>query len=190
MSTAESEEKECTTCGQMMSVSCFYATSGREGACSAKCKECIRIYGAQKRAADRMDIDVVPDDQEPTKRSKFSEATVAGADLYIMAISTDPTGEFHGLKVGRSGNVPQRAASLSESLPFNILVLTTLTNMGYLEKHIHAQLDPTRNATGRGREWFHASLPIILHTAACLLQSRPKVNAGSTGTAPVAPPAE
>jgi len=107
-----------------------------------------------------------------------------------MAISTDPQGTFHGLKIGRSGNVPQRAASLSESMPFNILVLATFTNMGYLERTVHAQLDPTRNPTGRGREWFHSSLPTILHAVACLLQSRPKVNAGPTGTDPVAPPAE
>jgi hypothetical protein len=184
MSTAESEEKGCTGCERVLAASFYYAGA-------SKCKVCTLSLLALKRAADRMDSDTsAPDDQEPTKRSKFFEATVAGADLYIMAISTDPTGEFHGLKVGRSGNVPQRAASLSESLPFNILVLTTLTNMGHLEKHIHARLDPTRNATGRGREWFHASLPTILHTVACLLQSHPKVNAGSTGTAPVAPPAE
>ena len=187
-STTDCEERECTACGRMMSVSCFYAT-GREGSCSAKCKECISVYGALKRAADRTESDAAPDDQEPAKRSKFLESAVAGADLYVMAISTDPQGAFHGLKVGRSGNVPQRAASLSESMPFNILVLATFPGMGYLERTVHAQLD-TRNPTGRGREWFHSSLPTVLHAVACLLQSRPKVNAGPTGTDPVAPPAE
>jgi len=138
-----------------------------------------------------MDSDAsAPGDEEQAKRSKFFESTVAGADLYVMAISTDPQGTYHGLKIGRSGNIPQRVASLSESMPFNVLVRATFPGMGYLEKSIHAQLDPTRNPTGRGREWFHTSLPTILHAVACLLQSHPKVNAGSTGTAPVAPPAE
>jgi len=141
-----------------------------------------------KRAAERTDSDAAaPDDEEPAKRQKTFEP---GADLNAMAICTDPLGTFHGLKVGRSGNVPQRAASLSESMPLNILVLATFPGMGYLEKTVHAQLDSTRNPTGRGREWFHSSLPTILHAVACLLQSHPKVNAGSTGTAPVAPQIE
>ena len=141
-----------------------------------------------KRAAERTDSDAAaPDDEEPAKRQKTFEP---GADLYVMAICTDPLGTFHGLKVGRSGNVPQRAASLSESMPFNILVLATFPGMGYLERTVHAQLDATRNATGRGREWFRTTLPNITHAVACAMQSHPKANAGSSSATPATPAAE
>ena len=109
---------------------------------SAKCKGCILCQLAKKRAAERTNPDAAPtDEEEPAKRQKTFESTVTGADLYVMAICTDPSGIFHGLKVGRSGNIPQRAASLSESMPFNIVVLATFPGMGYLERSIHAQLD-------------------------------------------------
>jgi hypothetical protein len=115
-----------------------------------------------------------------------SEPTVPGADLYIMALSTDPTGTVHGLKVGRSGNVPQRAMQLSASMPFNILVLATFPGAGEAEDAVHTILAPSRNPEGRGREWFHTPLPNILHAVACALQSQPIVNGGSasvvTGT--------
>ena len=156
---------QCTACERVLTMSCFYANS-------AKCKECIRDLGAARRAIE----------QEPEPKRPRTFETGGGADLYVLAISTDPLGELHGLKVGRSGNIPQRAASLSESMPFNILVLATFPGAGHLEKAIHAQLDTTRNATGRGREWFHTTLPNITHAVACAMQSSPKTNAGPSGS--------
>ena len=157
------EKDQCTVCEQVLPVSSFYSNS-------AKCKECIRTLGAAKRA------------EEPEPKRPRTFETGGGSDLYVMALSTDPLGGMYGLKVGRSGNIPQRAASLSESMPFNILVLATFPGAGHLEKAIHAQLDTTRNATGRGREWFHTTLPNITHAVACAMQSSPKTNAGPSGS--------
>jgi len=166
MSGSDFEEKGCAVCDRVLSLSCFYTNA-------AKCKECIRDLGAIKRA------EAMEHDPEPKRLKTFDP----GADLYVMAISTDPLGDLHGLKVGRSGNIPQRAACLSESMPFNILVLATFPGAGHLEKAIHAQLDTTRNATGRGREWFHTTLPNITHAVACAMQSSPMTNnAGPSGS--------
>ena len=175
--SSDFENKGCTACERVLSLSCFYTNS-------AKCKECVRDLGAIKRAAE-----AEPDyDLEPKRQKTFESG--GGADLYVMAISTDPHGAIHGLKVGRSGNIPQRSASLSESMPFNILLLATFPGAGHLEKAIHSQLDTARNNTGRGREWFRTTLPNITHAVACAMQSSPKTNAGSSGTAPVAPAVE
>jgi hypothetical protein len=167
MSSSDFEEKVCPVCDRVLSLSCFYTNA-------AKCKECIRDLGALKRA------EAMEHEPEPKRARTFE--TGGGTDLYVMAISTDPLGGLHGLKVGRSCNIPQRAASLSESMPFNILVLATFPGAGHLEKAIHAQLDTTRNATGRGREWFHTTLPNITHAVACAMQSSPKTNAGPSGS--------
>ena len=118
-------------------------------------------------------------DTEPgSKRPKCFEPTIPGSDLYVMALSTDPDGAFHGLKVGRSGNIPQRANNLCESMPFSIIVLLVIPGGGHIEKAVHTLLEPTRNTAGRGREWFKTTLPNILHAVACSLQSRPNVNGG------------
>ncbi len=89
-----------------------------------------------------------------------------------MALSTDPNESVHGLKVGRSGNIQQRANALSESMPFNISVLATFPGAGHLEKRVHTLLDNSRNTTGRGKEWLHATLPHVLHTVACVMDQR------------------
>jgi len=167
MSGSDFEEKVCPVCDRVLSLSCFYTKA-------AKCKECIRDLGALKRA------EAMEHEPEPKRPRTFESG--GGSDLYVMAISTDPLGELHGLKVGRSCNIPQRATSLSESMPFNILVLATFPGAGHLEKAIHAQLDTTRNATGRGREWFHTTLPNITHAVACAMQSSPKTNARPSGS--------
>ncbi len=86
-----------------------------------------------------------------------------------MAMRADPTGAVHGLKVGRSSNIAQRALALSESMPFNISVLATFPGAGHLEKRVHSMLDETRNTAGRGREWFHVTLPHVIHTVACVM---------------------
>jgi len=112
-------------------------------------------------------------EEAPAKRQRF-DPPVVGADLYIMAISTDPDGAVHGLKVGRSGNVTQRAATLSESMPFNIIVLAVYPMAGDLEKRVHQILEATRNTAGRGREWFHTTMSNILHAIACAMEFRAK----------------
>ncbi len=97
-------------------------------------------------------------------------------DWYVRSLSIDPGGAVFGLKVGRSGNVPQRASNLCESMPFNMVLLATIPGAGHLEKEIHARLAPTRNTCERGREWFRTGLPDILNAVACAMQSQSNVN--------------
>jgi hypothetical protein len=175
--SSEFDEKGCTACERVLSLSCFYSSR-------SQCKECIRDINANKRAEASQD-----DDPQP-KRPRLFEAGFAGSDLYVLALSTDPLGAFHGLKVGRSGNIPQRTAGLGESMPFNIVILATFPGSGHLEKAVHSQLETTRNTAGRGREWFHTTLPNITHAVACAMQSSPKTNAGSSSAGSVAPAAE
>ncbi len=89
-----------------------------------------------------------------------------------MALSTDPNGTIHGLKVGSSGDLNQLVASMSESMAFNILVLAACTGAGDLEQSVHTILGPTRSAAGFGGKWFHATLPTVLHAVACAMELR------------------
>jgi hypothetical protein len=182
-STASSEtEKECLGCGNTRALAEY---SQKLGGLRARCKTCCNEEQRDRYHKSITEAEPV-DDSEPNPKRFKSEPTVPGADLYIMALSTDPVGTVHGLKVGRSGNVPQRAMQLSASMPFNILVLATFPGAGEAEDAVHTILAPSRNPEGRGREWFHTPLPNILHAVACALQSQPIVNGGSasvvTGT--------
>jgi hypothetical protein len=181
-SSEMAEEATCRDCDRVLPMTEYNMHSGTVSGHRHECRECQRVYNQnyQQKKRDEREAHDEPDPQ--AKRSKFFESAVAGADLYVMAISTDPEGTTHGLKVGCSSNIPQRAANLSESLPFNILVLATFPGAGHLEKGIHSQLETTRNTTGRGREWFHATLPNITHAVACAMQSSSKTNAGPSGS--------
>ena len=148
------------------------------GGLRPRCKQCTNEEERVRYHKSRTETEAVSDDSEPDAKRQKSESIVSGADLYIMALSTDPTGNFHGLKVGRSGNIPQRAMNLSASMPFNIVVLATFPDAGGVEDIVHSMLAPSRNTTGRGREWFNTPLPNILHAVACALQSHLNVNGG------------
>ena len=173
-STASSSEpeKECLGCGNKRSLTEF---SQRLGGLRPRCKQCCNEEQRERYHKSRNEAEPVDDSEPNPKRLKQDP----GSDLYIMALSTDPTGTVHGLKVGRSGNIPQRAMNLSTSMPFNILVLATFPGAGEAEDNVHSLLAPSRNPAGRGREWFHTPLPNILHAVACALQSQPiSVNGG------------
>jgi hypothetical protein len=156
------EPKECRGCDLMMPATHFYVDKKAQSGLTSRCKDCIsehnRLYYQEKR---RMGDE--PEEEPAVKKQRLE------ADLYVMALSTDPTGAVHGLKVGRSSNIAQRALALTESMPFNITILATFPGAGHLEKRVHSMLDETRNTTGRGREWFHASLPHVIHTVACVM---------------------
>ena len=153
----EPGEKGCTGCDRMLSVNHFHIDNSKPSGLTSRCKDCRRMG----------------DETEPAEPAEPAESAVKKqrleADLYVMALSTDPTGAVHGLKVGRSSNIQQRALALSESMPFNITVLATFPGAGHLERRVHSMLDESRNAAGRGREWFHASLPHVIHTVACVM---------------------
>ncbi len=159
----EPGEKGCTGCDRTLSVSHFHVDNSKPSGLTSRCKDCScehhRLYYHEKR---RMGDE--PEPAEPAVKKPRLEQ-----DLYVMAMSTDPTGAVHGLKVGRSSNIAQRAQTLSESMPFTISVLATFPGAGHLEKRVHSMLDETRNTAGRGREWFHVTLPHVIHTVACVM---------------------
>ena len=156
-----------------MPVSRFHVDNSKPSGLQSMCKGCKSDYDrmyTQERLTQRTgapcdELEPAPVEEAPVKRPRLKPE-----DLYVMSISTDPTGAMHGLKVGRSSNVQQRASSLSESMPFHIKLLATFNGAGHLEKRVHKMLEETRNIAGRGREWFNASLPHILHTVALCVQ--------------------
>ena len=160
----EPGEKGCTGCDRTLPSSHFHVAKATPSGLQARCKDCVcehnRLYYQEKRR--------MGDEPEPAEPA-VKKQRVEPEDLYVMALSTDPTGAVHGLKVGRSSNIAQRAQTLSESMPFNISVLATFPGAGHLEKRVHSMLDETRNTAGRGREWFRVTLPHVIHTVACVM---------------------
>jgi hypothetical protein len=169
-------EKECNGCGVQLPLSDYAKNALGVGGVRAKCKQCTNEEDRVRYHRSRSETEAVSDDSVPdSKRQKLQETT-PGSDLYVMALSTDPNGTNHGLKVGRSGNVAQRASALSESMPFSMVLLMTIPGAGHVERAVHGQLAPTRNTDGRAHEWFRTPLPNILHAVACALQSHTNVN--------------
>jgi hypothetical protein len=124
----------------------------------------------------------VEEDEEEEEQESAAKRARAESDLYIMALSTDPEGKFHGLKVGRSANIPQRCSSLAAGLPFTMIVLAVFTGAGEREEAVHTLLADHRNTNGKAREWFHVSLSDVLHAVGCAMQSRAKGNGGAPST--------
>ncbi len=158
-SSSESSEKLCKGCGRMQPLVSFYVHPSTADGFRPKCKECICRDRQASRVSKRS-----PDssDAPPVKRSKFFEPPPPTNDLYVMAMSHDPCGSVHGLKVGRSKNVTERALSLSAGLPFYMLVLATFRDCGELEEIVHDILGEHRNTDGRGREWFRVEFGTVL----------------------------
>jgi hypothetical protein len=181
MSSVPSDsEKMCTACQLVLPISEFYKQPTVQADVRARCRPCMReerreLYHRLRRREEEEEEE--EDEESPAKRARVE------SDLYIMAMSLDPEGHVHGLKVGRSANIPQRGASLAAGLPFTMIVLATFTGAGAREEAVHTALAPLRNTNGKGREWFHASLSAVVHAVACALQSRTKVNGGPAPTA-------
>jgi hypothetical protein len=163
----EPGEKGCRRCNRTLPATHFRADSSKPSGLDSRCKDCKSDYERlyyQEKLDRRMGIPCDEPEEEPAVKKQRLEQ-----DLYVMAMSTDTTGAVHGLKVGRSSNITQRALALSESMPFNITILATFPGAGHLEKRVHSMLDETRNTAGRGREWFHVTLPHVIHTVACVM---------------------
>ena len=105
-------------------------------------------------------------EEAPAKRPRMEPE-----HLYIMALSSDLTGAVYGFKVGRSGDVQQRANSLAESMPFTLVVLATFPGAGHVEKRVHSLLEHRRNTAGRGREWFHMPLPTVIQMVGVAMEA-------------------
>ena len=105
-------------------------------------------------------------EEAPAKRPRMEPE-----HLYIMALSSDLTGAVYGFKVGRSGDVQQRANALAESMPFTMVVLATFQGAGHVEKRVHSLLDHRRNTAGRGREWFHMPLSVVIQMVGVAMEA-------------------
>jgi hypothetical protein len=175
-SVASSEaEKECLGCGTLLPLGEYSKNASSAQGHRPRCKSCTNEDQRTRYQNSREQ-----EDEELGGKRQRADGVPYAPDLYVMALSTDPTGAVHGLKVGRSGNIPQRAMNLSASMPFTILTLATFPGAGGVEETVHSVLAPTRNTSGRGREWFHTSLPGVLHAVACAMQSQPIVNGGAS----------
>jgi hypothetical protein len=173
VATSESE-KECLGCGTLLPMAEYSKNASSAQGHRPRCKSCTNEDQRARYQTTREQ----EEDETGVKRQRGDGPYAP--DLYVMALSYDPTGVVHGLKVGRSGNVPQRANNLAASLPFTILTLAVFPGAGGVEEAVHAALAPTRNTSGRGREWFRTSLPAVLYAIACAIQSQPIVNGGAS----------
>ena len=163
-------ERECKGCDRSLPSNRFHANKAAPSGLNSRCKDCKSDYSRRRHDQEKLDrkmeggvqCDECCDEPAPVEDPPVKRPRMEPEHLYIMALSTDPTGAVHGLKVGRSGNIQQRANTLSESMPFNIIILATFPGAGYMEKRVHTMLDYKRNTTGRGREWFHVPLPTVI----------------------------
>ncbi len=127
--TGESE-KGCTGCDRMLPVSHFNIDRSKPSGLCYWCKGCRSEHNRlhyQEKLTRRMGApcDECCEEPEVMEEAPAMRPRLEPEDLYVMALSTDPNGAVHGLKVGRSGNIQQRAYPLSESMPFNNSVLAT-----------------------------------------------------------------
>jgi hypothetical protein len=179
-SRSSDSDKLCIACRLVLPMSEFYKQPGIPTDVRARCRPCIREE--RRELYHRLRRRVEEEDEEEEEEESAAKRARAESDLYIMAMSTDPEGKFHGLKVGRSANVPQRCSSLAAGLPFTMLVLATFTGAGEREEAVHTLLADHRNTNGKAREWFHVSLSDVLHAVGCAMQSRAKVNGRAPAT--------
>jgi len=148
-------EKACNGCDRMLPLSSYSQHASCRDGLASRCKECKARHNREqyKRRIEALDALEDQEEQEepPAKRP-------CPSDLYIMSLSFDPAGLRHGLKIGRSSRVEERARDLTASLPFEMVVLATFPGAGHLEEAVHAHLAPKRNEDSTAREWFRVSL--------------------------------
>jgi hypothetical protein len=186
-SSSSEAAKMCKECEVLLPLSAFTSQLGKTDGLRAKCRQCRAIEYQEYMSRKHQLADCIT---PPAKRMKL-EPTIHGEHLYVMAISTDPTGEQHGLKIGRSCNILRRSNELATSMPFEMLVLATFLGQGHLEDAVHSALALTRNNGGRGREWFHVPLHTILHVVGCAMAAivngtgATEQSLGSPGSCPI-----
>jgi len=157
--------KACSKCAKMLPISCYHIDPQNKDGHKSNCKECRNEYmrGVYRRRAAAPEDTTDAEDPEPPKR------LCRPSNLYIMCLSTDPEGQQHGLKIGRSCNIEERARDLAASLPFDMVVLATVPGAGHIETALHAHLAARRNTEANAREWFRISLTEALIAIAVML---------------------
>jgi len=154
--------KACKKCARMLPIGSYYAQPRTKDGHSGKCKECCSEYYHENKRRPTPDDTTDAEEEEPKRICRPS-------NLYIMCLSTDPEGQQHGLKIGRSCNIEERARDLASSLPFDMVVLATIPSAGHLETAVHAHLAARRNTDSNAREWFRVSLTEALIAIAVML---------------------
>ncbi len=154
-----------------------------------KCRDCRAIerrgYMCKvelKRQESSSDALATCEPCEPHAKRQRCEPPIRGEHLYVMAFSTDPAGLEHGFKIGRSGNIAQRAIELATSMPYHMLVAAPFPGQGHLEEQVHGTLAGPRNLGGRGREWFRVPMHDVVLAVGCAMQAQVIVN-GATCSA-------
>jgi len=148
----------------MLPLGCYHIDPQNKDGHKSNCKDCRNEHRREerRRAAALEDTSDDAEEQEPKRLCRPS-------NLYIMCLSTDPQGLIHGLKIGRSCNIEERARELASSLPFDMVVLATIPSAGHLETAVHAHLATRRNTDSNAREWFRISLTEALIAIAVML---------------------
>ena len=102
--SSDSSEKTCNMCTRMLPLSSYHNDSQKTDGHRATCKECRSEHRRElrKRAAHE-DTDSDTEAEEPPKR------VCRPSNLYVMTFSTDVGGALHGLKIGKSHNIEERA---------------------------------------------------------------------------------
>jgi len=154
--------KACRKCARMLPIGSYYTQQTSRDGHRHMCKECF-IEEVRDRRRPTPDDTTDAEEEEPPKR------ICRPSNLYIMCLSTDPGGLIHGLKIGRSCNIEERARDLAASLPFDMVVLATIPSAGHLEMAAHAHLAARRNTDSNAREWFRISLTEALIAIAVML---------------------
>jgi len=157
--------KACRLCHKMLPIGCYHANpSSRDGHRNI-CKECRQEHRRDVKRHPTPPEDTTDDAEEPEPPKRICRPS----NLYIMCLSTDPGGLIHGLKIGRSCNIEERARDLAASLPFDMVVLATIPSAGHLEMAVHSHLATRRNTDSNAREWFRISLTEALIAIAVML---------------------
>ena len=97
--------------------------------------------------------------------SSIPTASKVGQHLYIMRRSDAPD----KLKIGRSNDPVNRAATLQSGHCFHVSVLAMFPNAGSKEQAVHAILQQRRTLEGAGIEWFNVSLSQALSAVSMVL---------------------
>jgi hypothetical protein len=158
--SSDEEEKACRKCARMLPLTSYYVDQQNRDGHASRCKECFK---EDKREYRRRATDDTDTDEQESKR------ICRPNHLYVMRIGSDINGATHGLKIGRSGNVEERARDMVSSLPFDMVVLATIPGEGHIETAVHAHLAPMRNRDSNAREWFRVSLTDALIAIAVML---------------------
>ena len=118
---------------------------------------------------------------EPKKKMDGGKADC----LYVLAYEW--SGASGPYKVGHTSNLEQRVAQLEASHAFRIIVVAAFEGRGHLEKAVHDRLAHHRSTSGRGREWFNATVPAILRVVSDVIEAEELVR-GPDAPVPVLRP--